>query len=74
MPTPTSDAAQDTLTDVTFVDVDVTQGNGGETRQQAGDGAPQLTTQQGAPVSDDQNSLKIGARGPVAKQVETKGL
>ena len=25
-----------------------------------------LTTQQGTPVSDDQNSLKLGARGPVA--------
>ena len=27
---------------------------------------PLLTTQQGVPVSDDQNSLKIGARGPTA--------
>jgi catalase len=27
---------------------------------------PVLTTQQGIPVSDDQNSLKIGARGPTA--------
>ena len=25
---------------------------------------PRLTTQQGAPVADDQNSLKLGARGP----------
>ena len=23
-----------------------------------------MTTQQGAPVSDDQNSLRVGARGP----------
>jgi catalase len=41
-----------------------TQGNGGETRQQAGDGVATLTTQQGIPVADDQNSLKQGARGP----------
>ena len=42
----------------------VTVGAGGETHQIADDGAPVLTTQQGTPVSDDQNSLKIGARGP----------
>jgi catalase len=38
-------------------------GNGGETHQVAGENHPILTTQQGAPVSDDQNSLKIGERG-----------
>ncbi len=41
-------------------------GNGGELHQTAGGDVPILTTQQGAPVSDDQNSLKIGARGPTA--------
>ena len=41
-----------------------TQGSGGETRQSAGEGVAALTTQQGVPVSDDQNSLKQGARGP----------
>ncbi|KQN08661.1 catalase [Sphingobium sp. Leaf26] len=40
------------------------QGNGGETRQVAGDGVATLTTQHGIPVADDQNSLKQGARGP----------
>jgi catalase len=40
------------------------QGDGGETRQTTVGGAPTLTTQQGAPVADDQNSLKQGARGP----------
>nr|WP_086494126.1 catalase [Novosphingobium panipatense] len=40
------------------------QGQGGETHQIAAEGAPVLTTQQGVPVSDDQNSLKQGARGP----------
>ncbi len=38
-------------------------GNGGELHQTAGGDTPVLTTQQGIPVSDDQNSLKIGARG-----------
>ncbi|HEY6814894.1 MAG TPA: catalase [Croceibacterium sp.] len=40
------------------------QGDGGETHQVAGDGVSTLTTQQGIPVADDQNSLKQGARGP----------
>jgi catalase len=41
-----------------------TQGQGGETHQTTAEGAPILTTQQGVPVADDQNSLKQGARGP----------
>jgi catalase len=41
-------------------------GKGGETHQQAGGDVPVLTTQQGVPVADDQNSLRIGARGPTA--------
>lgn len=40
------------------------QGEGGETHQTTEGGAPALTTAQGAPVADDQNSLKQGARGP----------
>lgn len=43
-------------------------GEGGETHQYADDDTAELTTQQGMPVSDDQNSLKIGARGPVAME------
>ena len=44
-------------------------GNGGETHQQIPakgphDGADHLTTNQGIRVSDNQNSLKSGARGP----------
>jgi catalase len=40
-------------------------GSGGETHQTAdGDDMPPLTTQQGVAVADDQNSLKLGARGP----------
>ncbi|MFL6449604.1 MAG: catalase [Bryobacteraceae bacterium] len=41
-------------------------GNGGEIHQVAGGEVPRLTTQQGVPVYDDQNSLRIGKRGPTA--------
>jgi catalase len=39
-------------------------GAGGELHQFAGDDAERMTTAQGIPVSDDQNSLKQGDRGP----------
>ena len=39
-------------------------GDGGELHQQAGGEVPPLTTQVGAPISDDQNSLRVGRRGP----------
>ena len=39
-------------------------GTGGELHQTANDEASTLTTQQGIPVADDQNSLRSGARGP----------
>src|SRR3954452_15793146 len=42
----------------------VLRGKGGETHQIAEGDVPVLTTQQGTPVSDDQNSLRAGARGP----------
>ncbi|MGA2408781.1 MAG: catalase [Candidatus Binataceae bacterium] len=42
----------------------IRRGEGGETHQTANDDVPVLTTQQGTPVADDQNSLKAGARGP----------
>ncbi|MEO7410520.1 MAG: catalase [Sphingomicrobium sp.] len=50
MPTPTKKSA---LTSA--------PGNGGETHQQGGE---QLTTNFGVPISDNQNSLKAGERGP----------
>lgn len=40
------------------------QGNGGETHQQAGGDVATLTSAQGIPVADDQNTLRYGARGP----------
>ncbi len=40
-------------------------GQGGEPRQQAKSRDQTMTSAQGAPIADDQNSLKAGARGPV---------
>ena len=45
-------------------DQKLVRGEGGELHQIAEGDVPVLTTAQGGPVSDDQNSLKIGARGP----------
>ncbi|QEE46659.1 catalase [Rhizobium sp. WL3] len=41
------------------------RGEGGELHQIAEGDVPLLTTAQGGPVSDDQNSLRVGARGPL---------
>ncbi|MBB1092901.1 catalase [Rhodopseudomonas palustris] len=51
-------------TSATIADVSIQRGQGGETHQIATGKTPVLTTRQGVPVSDDQNSLKIGPRGP----------
>lgn len=40
------------------------RGNGGELHQVAEGKTQVLTTAQGAPVSDDQNTLRVGQRGP----------
>jgi len=40
-------------------------GNGGEAHQTASGPHPVITTNQGVPVSDNQNSLKAGLEGPV---------
>jgi catalase len=53
-------------TTVQYADQSATIGAGGEVHQTAGGDHAVLTTQQGIPVADDQNSLKIGARGPTA--------
>lgn len=39
-------------------------GSAGETHQTAADRLPTMTTQQGMPISDNQNSLSAGPRGP----------
>ncbi|MGR9196808.1 catalase [Rhizobium leguminosarum] len=48
----------------TIHDQKLHRGAGGELHQFAEDGMPLLTTAQGGPVSDDQNTLRVGARGP----------
>jgi catalase len=59
---PTS--SRDELTTAKLGNLEVHRGLGGETHQVAGGDVPVLTTQQGVPVADDQNTLKIGPRGP----------
>ena len=39
-------------------------GTGGETHQNVGKSGTTLTTDQGLPISDNQNSLRVGPRGP----------
>ena len=51
--------------DATIHDQVLTRGEGGELHQLAQDGQPVMTTAQGGPVADDQNSLRLGARGPL---------
>ena len=48
----------------TIHDQKLNRGEGGELHQIAQGDTPLLTTAQGGPVSDDQNTLKIGPRGP----------
>ena len=43
-------------------------GPGGETHQVSTGNRPVLTTNQGVPIADDQNSLKAGPRGPTLLQ------
>ncbi len=45
-------------------------GHGGETHQTTDADHPVLTTNHGMPVSDNQNQLKVGARGPVLLEDE----
>lgn len=47
-----------------------TPGNGGETHQTTDADHPVLTTNHGMPISDNQNQLKAGARGPVLLEDE----
>jgi len=53
-----------TLQPIAIDDQHLNVGSGGETHQIAGANNTVLTTQQGIPVADDQNSLKVGDRGP----------
>ena len=51
------------LKSLKFGDQQVPVAQGGETHQSVVDGVT-LTTQQGVPISDDQNTLRTGPRGP----------
>ncbi|MER8574372.1 catalase [Mesorhizobium sp. M1338] len=48
----------------TIHDQTLVRGQGGELHQVAEGNTDYLTTAQGGPIADDQNTLKIGARGP----------
>ncbi|NTS33703.1 catalase [Phyllobacterium sp. BT25] len=50
--------------EATIHDQKLRRGAGGELHQDAAGDTPILTTAQGGPILDDQNSLKIGDRGP----------
>jgi catalase len=62
----TRDTDDDARETVHLGDEQAERGRGGETHQTAGNGRPSLTTQQGVVVGDDQNTLRIGERGPDA--------
>jgi catalase len=49
---------------VRYADQQVFRAPGGETHQRADGAETRLTTQQGVPVSDGQNTLRTGERGP----------
>ncbi|WP_153504207.1 catalase [Cumulibacter manganitolerans] len=52
----------------TETEVDTVRGNGDETHQRTSQRGHTMTTAQGTPLSDDQNSQKVGERGPVLLQ------
>jgi catalase len=57
-------AQPDKMKPAKMADAQVLRPQGGETHQIAEGDVPVMTTQQGVPVADDQNSLRLGARGP----------
>ena len=61
---PKASGTNDSRSVVTIHDQTLERGSGGELHQVAGPDTPVMTTAQGGPISDDQNSLKVGARGP----------
>ncbi|MDZ7875083.1 MAG: catalase C [Rhizobium sp.] len=63
--TPTRGSAGPKTATAKIHDQTMQRGEGGELHQIAEGDAPLLTTAQGGPVSDDQNSLRVGPRGPL---------
>jgi len=60
-----SKSSKSTAATANIHDQKMVRGNGGELHQVAEGDTPVLTTAQGGPVADDQNSLRVGARGPL---------
>ena len=58
-------SSKTTATTAQVHDQKMARGNGGELHQLAEGETPVLTTALGGPVADDQNSLRVGARGPL---------
>lgn len=58
-------ARQTTAGEALATEIPTTLGQGAELHQQADGPDTTLTTNQGVPISDNQNSLKTGQRGPV---------
>ena len=63
--TSTRGSAKSKTATVKMHDQTMQRGEGGELHQIAEEDAAILTTAQGGPVSDDQNSLRLGPRGPL---------
>src|SRR6201992_2037945 len=62
---PATASAEPKLVTATIHDQKLTRGAGGELHQLAEGDTPVMTTAQGGPVADDQNSLRVGPRGPL---------
>ncbi|WCK02377.1 catalase C [Agrobacterium tumefaciens] len=62
---PDSPSSASTAATATIHDQKLARGAGGELHQIATGDEPVLTTAQGGPVADDQNSVRIGVRGPL---------
>lgn len=63
--TPTRGSVSPKTATAKIHDQTMQRGEGGELHQIAEGDVPLLTTAQGGPVSDDQNSLRVGPRGPL---------
>ncbi|MTV27161.1 catalase [Nitriliruptoraceae bacterium ZYF776] len=62
-PPPTDAPQPTTAVEGSYAEV-ARPGPAGDPHQSTADGHPALTTEQGAPIADDQNTLKVGERGP----------
>ena len=61
---PTSSKPRSSATSAAGNPADTLRGTGGELQQQAGGPHPTMTTAQGIPLADNQNSLRPAPRGP----------